>query len=235
MEQPVGIYQPDSIAAYELKGKVHLVTANEGDARDYDGFSEEKRVKNLDLDPVAFPAGTKADAALGRLTVTTTLGDTDGDGLYEQLYAFGARSMSVLDAAANIIHDTGDELEQFTAADNPFTFNANHTPEDDGTFPFDNRSDNKGPEPEGIDTGEIDGRPYAFLSNERQGGVFAFDMAAEPGEARIAGYVNTRPEDLGPEGLLFISAKDSPTRLPLLLSANEVSGTLSVIEVRPGR
>ncbi len=227
-----GIYQPDAIAAYEHEGELRIVTANEGDARDYDGFSEEERVKDLTLAPDVFPAGTGDDDQLGRLTVTTTLGDTDGDGEYEELYAFGGRSMGVLDARADVIADTGDELEQFTAQDNPMTFNANHSPEDDGTFPFDNRSDNKGPEPEGIDAGEIDGSPYAFLSNERQGGIFAYDMSAPSGAPRMAGYVNTREEDLGPEGLLFVSAKDSPSRRPLLLSANEVSGTLSIIEVR---
>jgi 2',3'-cyclic-nucleotide 2'-phosphodiesterase/3'-nucleotidase/5'-nucleotidase len=67
---------------------------NEGDARDYDGFSEEDRVKDLDLDPTAFPdADTlQADENLGRLNITTTLGDTDGDGDYDQLFAYGARS-----------------------------------------------------------------------------------------------------------------------------------------------
>jgi len=227
-----GIYQPDSIAAFEQDGEVRIVTANEGDARDYDGFSEEERVKDLELDEEAFPGGLQDDDQLGRLTVTTTLGDTDDDGEYEELYAFGGRSMGVLDARANVIADTGDELEQFTAEFDPDTFNTNHTPEDDGTFPIDNRSDNKGPEPEGIDTGEIDGSPYAFLSNERQGGIFAYDVAAPSGTPRMAGYVNTREEDLGPEGLLFVSAKDSPTRRPLLLSANEITGTLNIIEVR---
>jgi hypothetical protein len=230
-----GMYQPDAIAAYEHRGKVRLVMANEGDARDYDGFSEEERVKDLTLDPRAFPEGTQDDAALGRLTVTSTLGDTDGDGVFEQLYAFGARSMGVLDARANVIFDTGDELERLTARVDPTTFNANNTPEDDGSFPFDQRSDNKGTEPEGIDTGEIDGRPYAFMSNERQGGIVAYDMSARSGEARLAGYINTRPVDLGPEGLSFVTAKDSPTRRPLLLSTNEISGTLSIIEVRTSR
>lgn len=227
-----GIYQPDAIAAYEHRGETRLVMANEGDARDYDTFSEEERVKDLELDPEAFPAGTQDDDALGRLTVTNTLGDTDGDGVFEQLYAFGGRSMGVLDARADIIYDTGDELERVTAAADPTTFNANNTPEDDGSFPAEQRSDNKGPEPEGIDTGEIDGQPYAFISNERQGAIVAYDMSAHSGEARLAGYVNTRPVDLGPEGLLFVDAKDSPTRRPLVLSANEISGTLSIIEVR---
>jgi hypothetical protein len=45
-----GIYQPDAIASYDYQGRTYIVTANEGDARDYDGFSEEFRVKDLMLD-----------------------------------------------------------------------------------------------------------------------------------------------------------------------------------------
>ncbi len=223
-----GMYQPDAIAAYSVLGRLRLVTANEGDARAYDGFGEESRVKDLALDAAAFPAGTKADAALGRLNVTTTLGNTDADPAYEQLYAFGGRSMSILDAAGSIVYDTGDELERFTAQANPLGFNADHS----AALKFDDRSDNKGPEPEGVDTGTVNGRPYAFLSNERQGGILAYDLLARIGEARIAGYVNTRPDDLGPEGLHFVAARESPTGRPLLLSTNEISGTLSVLEVR---
>ena len=33
-----GMYQPDAIASYTVSGHTYLITANEGDARDYDGF-----------------------------------------------------------------------------------------------------------------------------------------------------------------------------------------------------
>jgi DNA-binding beta-propeller fold protein YncE len=50
-----GYYMPDGIDATRSRGTDYLVTANEGDAREYDCFEEEARVKELDLDPAAFP------------------------------------------------------------------------------------------------------------------------------------------------------------------------------------
>jgi len=85
-----GLYQPDAIASYRVGGQTYLITANEGDARDYDGFSEEARVGALRLDPVAFPnaAALQSSAQLGRLTVTTANGDPDRDGDFDELYSF---------------------------------------------------------------------------------------------------------------------------------------------------
>jgi DNA-binding beta-propeller fold protein YncE len=82
----VGMYQPDAIAAYEVDGQTYIVTANEGDARDYDGFSEEARIGDVNddffVDPIAYPdlSILTDNAQLGRLTITTATGDTDGDG-----------------------------------------------------------------------------------------------------------------------------------------------------------
>ncbi|MFZ1986776.1 MAG: choice-of-anchor I family protein, partial [Desulfatitalea sp.] len=89
----LGMYQPDAIAAYDVNGSTYIVTANEGDARDYDTFGEEARVKDLRLDSAAFPdaALLQSNPILGRLTVTNTLGDDDGDGDFDRLYAFGGR------------------------------------------------------------------------------------------------------------------------------------------------
>ncbi|MCY4325707.1 MAG: choice-of-anchor I family protein, partial [Betaproteobacteria bacterium] len=90
----LGMYQPDALATYAVAGKTYMVTANEGDARDYDGFSEETRIKDLNLDAQSFPTAgqLQKDANLGRLKTTTTLGDSDGDGDFDQIYSYGARS-----------------------------------------------------------------------------------------------------------------------------------------------
>lgn len=233
-----GMYQPDAIATFRDKGRTYLITANEGDSRDYSGYNEEKRVKSLVLDPVAFPnaAALQADSAIGRLTVTTANGDANHDGKYEELYAFGARSFSIRDADASLVFDSGDELERITAAAFPTEFNSNN--DENGTF--DNRSDNKGPEPEGVAIGKIAGRTYGFIGLERIGGIVVYDLS-EPTAPRFIQYLNNRDfsgdaelgtaGDLAPEGVLFIEGKDSPTKKPLLVVTNEVSGSTTVYEI----
>lgn len=221
-----GMYQPDAIASFTVNGQTYLVTANEGDARDYTGFSEEARVGSRTLDPTAFPnaAALRNNAALGRLTITTTLGNPDGDGDFDQLYAFGARSFSIWDASGNLVFDSGDQLEQITAAQAPALFNS------DGTAAsFDGRSDNKGPEPEGIVVGTIAGRTYAFIGLERISGVMVYDVT-NPTAPAFVQYIST-PGDVGPEGLAFVPAAESPTGKDLLVVANEISRTTSTYEI----
>ncbi|MPY68168.1 hypothetical protein F8S09_16050 [Deinococcus sp. SDU3-2] len=235
-----GLYQPDAVAAFDVGGQTYLITANEGDARDYDGYKEEVTVGKLKLDPAAFPnaAELQADTALGRLTVTRTLGDTDGDGDHDALYAFGGRSVSILDAQGTRLYDSGDLIEQETARRLPGHFNANS----DSTAP-DNRSDNKGPEPEGVTVGKVGGRTFAFVGLERVGGVLVLDVSV-PTAPTVAEYLNTRDftrdprtdplaGDLAPEGLVFVPASQSPDGQPLLIVANEGSNTTTLYRVGP--
>lgn len=232
----LGMYQPDSIAAYRVKGKTYLVTANEGDARDYTGFSEEARVSSLTLDAASFGSqgfpdvttgsdGLRNNDHLGRLTVTTTLGNTDGDSEFEKLYVFGARSFSIRNADGELVYDSGAELEQRTAVLVPASFNSNGTADS-----FDTRSDNKGPEPEGLALGKIGGRTYAFIGLERTGGIMVYDIS-NPQSPQFVTYATTAPTDLSPEGLLFIRREDSPNGNPLLVVSHEVSNTVTIFEV----
>ena len=235
-----GMYQPDSLATFRSRGKDFVLVANEGDAREYGAFDEEARVADLTLDPDAFPdaAALQQPQALGRLKITTTLGDHDGDGDYDQLFSYGARSFSIRTGDGELVFDSGDDFERITAARVPADFNS--TNDENGSF--DDRSDDKGPEPEDIVVGRVRGRKYAFIGLERTGGIMVYDVT-DPYRARFVDYVNNRDfsgdpamgtaGDLGPEGLLFIAARKSPTRKPLLVVANEVSGTTTVFEFRP--
>ncbi len=226
-----GMYQPDAIVAYEAGGQTYLVTANEGDARDYDAFSEEADVSDLTLDTSVFTD----TSSFANLQVTNTLGDTDDDGAFEELYAYGARSFTIWNADTGaIVADSGDDLERRTAAAFPSNFNASN---DENAI--DDRSDNKGPEPEALDIGELNGRTYAFLGLERIGGIMIYDIT-EPANPAFVSYYNDRAfvgeqpfltEDSGPEGVKFVSAADSPNGNPLLLVSYEVTGSTAIYQI----
>jgi len=263
-----GVYMPDSIATYTVNGVPYVVTANEGDSRDYAAHVDELRIKDIGgtnslslplADVLTFGADYNQDGvvdasdfleneALGRLKIITDLGVTgancDATGTepqsctYEALYAFGARSFSIFNAESqSLVFDSGNDFERITAERNPAGFNASND-----SNAGDDRSDDKGPEPEGVELAVIDGRTYAFINLERVGGVMVYDIT-EPERAEFVQYVNDRDftladaelvagaTDLGPEITHFVSAEDSPSGNALLLVSNEVSGTLAVYQV----
>lgn len=234
-----GMKQPDSIASIVAGGQEVVLIANEGDARDYDGYSEEARVADLLLDSSKFPnpAVWRDEANLGRLKVTTAQGDTDGDADYDELYVYGGRSFSVLAADGTLLFDSGSQLETLMAHLLPD--DANSDDEENGSF--DDRSDDKGPEPEGLATGVVNGVPYAFVGLERIGGIVVYDLS-NPAAPRFVSYRNDRDfggdpaadtaGEMSPEGLLFISAEDSPNGEPLLVVSSEVSGSTAIYALR---
>lgn len=317
----IGMYQPDAIASYKVKGRTYLVTANEGDARAWgegndaywagdasQGFVEEFRVKHLInrngwagragddlppqlsalaagglLNPEVFgycgavagnPSACRDDAQLGRLNISWTMGyRTNPDGspmmfssvgvpdpsgnrlMYDRLFSYGGRSFSIWSEDGALVWDSGAEIERFLASDDcrlgsarniPCAdfFNSGHNEGD----AKDSRSDAKGPEPEGIAIGSLGARTFAFIGLERMGGVLVYDITNPRSPFRVD-YLNTRDEwltnpgveavagrlsaigDLGPEGLLFVPAKQSPNGKPLLIVGNEVSGTTAILQL----
>ncbi|MEB3292357.1 MAG: choice-of-anchor I family protein, partial [Synechococcales bacterium] len=225
-----GMYQPDAIANFTANGQTYLITANEGDARDYTGFAEEIRVgaSGYSLDPTRFPNAStlKANANLGRLTVSRATGDTDGDGDFDRIEMLGARSFTIWDTAGNLVFDTGDQMERITADRVPAIFNSNGT-----ATTLDTRSDNKGPEPEGVAIAVVEGRTFGFIGLERTGGVMVYELT-DPTAPVFLQYVNP-VGDVGPEVLTVIPAAQSPNGKVLLVSANEVSSTTAIYEFTP--
>lgn len=227
-----GMYQPDAMANFRVGHKTYLVTANEGDARDYDGFSEESRARAIRNQYPALPE-LADDRQLGRLTVTTAVPGGD----LSRPYVFGARSFSIWNAATGaLVWDSGSELEARTASALPGFFNADN--EEDN---FDNRSDNKGPEPEGVAVGEVDGRTYAFVGLERIGGVMVYDVS-DPRAPEFVEYLTTRSfggetlgPDAGPEVLRFVDRHASPTGKPMLVVAHEITGTVTMWSLKGGK
>ena len=233
------LYLPDAIASYSVGGRTYLVTANEGDAREYAGIPggrEDPRLASwcaAGLDPAVFPdALLLADDQLGRLRVTMYPGgDRDGRnarGQCDEIVAFGSRSFSIWNADGGRVWDSGDDLEQLTRALPNASFNASNDSDE-----LDDRSAAKGPEPEGVVVASFGRRTYAFVGLERVGGIVVYDVS-EPAQPAFATYLNTRAGvdgDRGPEGLAFIAAKDSPNGKPLLVVGHETSGTTAIYQV----
>lgn len=289
----VGMYQPDSIANYQVNGQTYLVTANEGDSREWlkdedayfagnlaQGYVENIRMKHLfnskgfnaegdypahlqkiangvkgaKLNPVTFAycgatatevGDCRKDGHLGRLNIAWNMGyQTNADGspkldangrlIYDKLYAYGARSFSIWNTQGQLVWDSGSEFEKKISELFPNYFNTDHE-----AVSLDDRSDNKGPEPEGITLGTIGAKTFAFIGLERMSGVMVYDMTT-PMQPKFVEYFTTRnfvetdsakQGDLGPEGLIFIAAKDSPNGKPLLVVGNEVSGSTAIYQV----
>lgn len=125
--------------------------------------------------------------------------------------------------------DSADALECITALVHPASFNASNS-----NNTFDNRSDDKGPEPENVVVGEVNGRRLAFIALERIGGVMVYDVS-DPVAPVFQQYLSTRAfvgstigPDSGPEGMVFVPASSSPTGSALLAVGNEVSGTVNL-------
>lgn len=235
-----GAYMPDATDFYTAGGTGYLVTANEGDSREFGAVIDANRISSAtfaQLDATAFPdqAILKNNKFLGRLNALKYSGDTDGDGDYDELHVMGGRSFSIRNAATGaVVFDSKALLEQITANHPTFgaIFNASNST---GVPTLKNRSDDKGPEPEGIEIATIDGSTYAFVGLERIGGAAMFNIN-NPTAPVFVGYVNNRSTsvsgpDLGTEGIIFISAADSPNGNALLILANEVSSTLSIYQI----
>lgn len=207
-----GMYQPDAIATMVLNGVPYLFTANEGDGREYAGFNEMRRVSQLTLDPTNFPtaATLRTDAQLGRLNVTNTLGDTDGDGDFDALYSLGARSFSIWNGnSGDLLFDSRNELD--TRARQLMIYD-------------DARSDDKGVEPEAITLGKIGTNTFAFIGLERAD-AFAIYNVTDPLNPVFVRMFGTGD---APEGLLFIDSKRSPIGQSLVIVASENDGNIKI-------
>lgn len=227
-----GMYQPDAIASYQRGKATFIITANEGDARDYDGYSEEARVKDLILDPDIFPYAEELqeDENLGRLKTTTSQGDIDGDGDVDQIYSYGARSFSIWNANGKQVFDSGSAFERSQAQAleneaNPLLFFNSDEP----GVEEENRSDDKGPEPESVTVGELGNNTLAFIGTERTSSIFIYQLN-NPRKPEPVGVMNLGElGDIGPEGLVYIE-RDANTGW--LLVTSEISNTTSLYEIK---
>ena len=227
----LGTPMPDGIAFVSKNGKDYILTANEGDAREW-GDYENTDSKKFDK--------KNADKKTEYLDPEKTDGLVQG-----RTHLLGGRSFSIYDASdLRRVYNSGSDFEKNTARIFPDFFNTDND-EDKDPDELDARSNKKGPEPENIAVINIKGKTYAIIGLERISGIMIYDIT-DPLNPVYKDYFNNRifiksvdknekvglekRGNIGPEGLCTIEAKDSPTGKPLVLVANEVSGTVQVIE-----
>lgn len=224
-----GMYQPDTIKTYRVNGVDYFVTANEGDDRD-DFYKETVHANELTHSGIP---------DIGDLRVNPDIGDADGDGDYEKLYAYGARSFSIWDGdTGELVYDSGNEFAEEVAARFPSQFN---TRAKKGKWKgLDDRSEKKGVEPEALALGSVNGKTYAYIGLEKQGGFFVYDITDPENPSKVEYFndidysinpedadINATIDDIAPEGS-EVFTQDGKN---YYVNANEVSGTVSIFEI----
>ena len=188
------------------------------------------------LNAAVFPnaAALQPDSQLGRLTVVgdlNAINDPNADGKYEKILSYGGRSFSIYRVTygkdrrgrgrpgvrgLTQVFDSAAQLEQISADKLPDLFNS-----EGRAANFDTRSDNKGPEPEGVAVGyapapgrgwSVDGavsvthkgdddssggKRCLFLTTERLSVVFVYDISdpRRPAFQSIAVPPQSNPAD----------------------------------------
>jgi hypothetical protein len=288
-EQLVGLYMPDTVASFSVDGSDYIISANEGDGREYiystnqqtcdaanhswDGdeyevggddedankyanelddcisFTDEARGgKIVDLVDVLHPLKAALDDN-NQLKRIKVVADKESYSASDNIVTFGARSFSIWDEQAGLVYDSGDDIAKRVFAIDSQNFNVTND-NNDPAETTDNRSDDKGTEPEAVEVAEINGKQYAFIGLERQGGIIVYDVTI-PAAPVYQSYINNRDfsepvctlvdegdcdngvynstaGDLGPESIDYFTRVGKH----FIAVGNEVSGTTTVYEVK---
>lgn len=242
----VGASQPDAIAAFKRGSGHYFVTANEGDAREYTCLNDDARAASLKVDPRRFPdwETLSSSAALGRAKVNPTMGDKDGDGDIDTIHLRGSNSMTMYRNGL-AIWDSGDLLDQIQIqAFGVANINGSHSLSSDKAtvnYVGQDRSDDKGAEPEGVAVGMVGDRRIAVLGLERMSALAVFDIT-RPLAPVFVEWLQMLPakatpaKDVkywSPEGIVFVPADKSPSGKALIITSYEVSGSISIHEIEP--
>ena len=242
----VGASQPDAIAAFKSGAGQYYVTANEGDAREYTCLNDDLRASALKVDPRRFPdwKAWSANAALGRAKVNPTNGDLDGDGDIDNIHLRGTNSMTIY-RSGSVFWDSGELLDQIqTQAFGVANINGSHSLSSDKStmnYVGQDRSDDKGSEPEGVAVGMVGDRRIAVLGLERMTALVVFDIT-EPRKPIFQEWIQMLPtkatpakdvKHWSPEGIVFVPAENSPSGKALIITSYELSGSLSIHQIEP--
>ena len=242
----VGASQPDAIASFKVGSGHYFVTANEGDAREYTCLNDDQRASSLKVDTRRFPnwSTLSASAALGRAKVNPTIGDRDGDGDIDTIHLRGSNSMTMYRNGI-ALWDSGELLDQIQIkAFGVANINGSHSLSSDKStmnYVGQDRSDDKGAEPEGVAVGMVGNTRVAILGLERMTALAVFDIT-QPRSPVFQEWLQMLPakatpakdvKHWSPEGIVFVSADKSPSGKALIITSYELSGSISIHQIEP--
>jgi hypothetical protein len=242
----VGASQPDAIASFKVGSGHYFVTANEGDAREYTCLNDDQRASSLKVDTRRFPnwSTLSANAALGRAKVNPTIGDRDGDGDIDTIHLRGSNSMTMYRNGI-ALWDSGELLDQIQIkAFGVANINGSHSLSSDKStmnYVGQDRSDDKGSEPEGVAVGMVGNTRVAILGLERMTALAVFDIT-QPRSPVFQEWLQMLPakatpakdvKHWSPEGIVFVSADKSPSGKALIITSYELSGSISIHQIEP--
>lgn len=242
----VGASQPDAIASFKVGSGHYFVTANEGDAREYTCLNDDLRGSSLKVDSRRFPnwSTLSASAALGRAKVNPTIGDRDGDGDIDTIHLRGSNSMTMYRNGI-ALWDSGELLDQIQIkAFGVANINGSHSYSSDKStmnYVGQDRSDDKGSEPEGVAVGMVGNTRVAILGLERMTALAVFDIT-QPRSPVFQEWLQMLPakatpakdvKHWSPEGIVFVSADKSPSGKALIITSYELSGSISIHQIEP--
>ena len=242
----VGASQPDAIASFKVGSGHYFVTANEGDAREYTCLNDDQRASSLKVDTRRFPnwSTLSASAALGRAKVNPTIGDRDGDGDIDTIHLRGSNSMTMYRNGI-ALWDSGELLDQIQIkAFGVANINGSHSLSSDKStmnYVGQDRSDDKGSEPEGVAVGMVGNTRVAILGLERMTALAVFDIT-QPRSPVFQEWLQMLPakatpakdvKHWSPEGIVFVSADKSPSGKALIITSYELSGSISIHQIEP--
>ena len=242
----VGASQPDAIASFKVGSGHYFVTANEGDAREYTCLNDDQRGSSLKVDTRRFPnwSTLSASAALGRAKVNPTIGDRDGDGDIDTIHLRGSNSMTMYRNGI-ALWDSGELLDQIQIkAFGVANINGSHSYSSDKStmnYVGQDRSDDKGSEPEGVAVGMVGNTRVAILGLERMTALAVFDIT-QPRSPVFQEWLQMLPakatpakdvKHWSPEGIVFVSADKSPSGKALIITSYELSGSISIHQIEP--
>lgn len=200
----VSLQENNAIAILDLESEEVLRIFSAGTSSHQADLTEEGTIDLSEAFEGRREPDTIAFTPDGEHLVLLNEGDTDLERFGDDIWS-GGRGWSIVDLEGDVIYDSGSDVEELAVLR--------------GQYP-ERRSENRGVEMEGGTSAQYGDQPLAFVASERGSFLLAYDIS----DLEAPELISFLPTGLAPEGILAIPDRG------LLLSANEVDGTIDIFQ-----